>query len=201
MSDSSSSGTNPRNTVNKTKPSNSTMASQIQKLTQDMEETRQSLKAIKRATASMTKTVTTSSQEVRCERLSQSDARTLEGKEQDSTQENNNQDESYVETQVHDDGIYKEIEALQQHLAKIEAGRQRYAELAYTASVEKAFIDKIIREPMPSNFKTPQLAEYDGTQHLVEHVQGYRMAMMVYGASNALLCKQFPATFRKAVQA
>ncbi|GKV09092.1 hypothetical protein SLEP1_g20639 [Rubroshorea leprosula] len=60
-----------------------------------------------------------------------------------------------TETQVHDDGVYKEIE----------------------------------------------LAEYDGTQDLVEHVQGYRMAMMVYGALNALLCKQFPTTFRKAAQA
>ncbi|GLT82257.1 hypothetical protein SLE2022_401500 [Rubroshorea leprosula] len=258
MSNSSSSSTNPRDTVNKAKPSDSTVASQMQKLTQDMEETRQSLKAIEWAIASMTKATNTSSQEAKRERLSRSDARTLEGKEQDSAQGNSNQDESYVpsrsteltidtslqpslaftqynfrsknmiprthsnqrkasqqiqeatltaagpqktETQFHDDGVYKEIEVLRQHLAKIEAGRQRYVEPAHTASVEKAFIDDIIREPVPSNFKTPQLAEYDGTQDPVEHVQGYRMAMMVYGASNALLCKQFPATFRKAAQA
>ncbi|GKU96582.1 hypothetical protein SLEP1_g9806 [Rubroshorea leprosula] len=244
MSNSSSSSTNPRDTVNKAKPSDSTVASQIQKLTQDMEETMQSLKAIEWAIASMTKATNTSSQEAKRERLSRSDARTLEGKEQDSAQGNSNQDESYVpsrsteltidtslqpssaftqynfrsknmiprthsnqrkasqqiqeatltaaspqktETQFHDDSVYKEIEVLRQHLAKIEAGRQRYVEPAHTASVEKAFIDHIIREPVPSNFKTPQLAEYDGTQDPVEHVQGYRMAMMVYGASNALL--------------
>ncbi|GKV47588.1 hypothetical protein SLEP1_g54476 [Rubroshorea leprosula] len=96
MSNSSLSSTNPRDVVNKAKPSGSIVASQIQKLTQDMEETRQSLKAIERAIASMTKTANMSSQEVRHERLSQSDAKTLEGKEQDSTQENSNQDESYV---------------------------------------------------------------------------------------------------------
>ncbi|GKV39620.1 hypothetical protein SLEP1_g47367 [Rubroshorea leprosula] len=136
MSTSSSSRTNSNNATGRSKLEALSIASQVRTLAQDMEETRQGLRAIEKAIVSFMNT--------------------------------------------------------------IEKGRQRQPELMYTTSVEKAFAEEIIKELVPINFKTPQLAEYDGTQDPVEHVQGFRMVMMVHGASDALLCKQFPTTSRKA---
>ncbi|GKV35101.1 hypothetical protein SLEP1_g43414 [Rubroshorea leprosula] len=42
----------------------------------------------------------------------------------------------------------------------------------------------------------PQIASI----YLIEHVRSYKLAMMIYGASDALLCRVFPSSLKKAAQ-
>ncbi|GKV27797.1 hypothetical protein SLEP1_g36923 [Rubroshorea leprosula] len=96
--------------------------------------------------------------------------------------------------------LQKDMETLRQQMEELRTAQQQATDAPQIASIGDPFFDEIIKEPMPPSFKPPQLTQYDGTQDLIEHVRSYKLAMMIYGASDALLCRVFPSTLKKAAQ-
>ncbi|GKV18281.1 hypothetical protein SLEP1_g28686 [Rubroshorea leprosula] len=54
----------------------------------------------------------------------------------------------------------------------------------------------ITLEPYPAGFKIPQLETYDGTKDPDDHLHPFYSCMQAQNASNVLMCKIFPSTFR-----
>ena len=62
------------------------------------------------------------------------------------------------------------------------------------------FSQKIMQEPVPPNFKLPQFESYDGTTDPVDHLEAFRMTMLLHGAPDTILCRAFPSTLKGAVR-
>ena len=62
------------------------------------------------------------------------------------------------------------------------------------------FFKKIMQEPIPSNFKLPQFESYDGTSDPVDHVEAFRIMMLLHGAPDVILCQAFPSTLKEAAK-
>ena len=58
----------------------------------------------------------------------------------------------------------------------------------------------IMQEPIPPNFKLPQFESYDGTSDPVDHLEAFRMMMLLHGAPDAILCRAFPSTLKEAAR-
>lgn len=54
---------------------------------------------------------------------------------------------------------------------------------------------------MPRRFKAPTLKAYDSTTNPFNHLENFKSLMLLQGASDDLICKSFPTTFRKMVRA
>ncbi|XP_010253826.1 PREDICTED: uncharacterized protein LOC104594970 [Nelumbo nucifera] len=63
-----------------------------------------------------------------------------------------------------------------------------------------AFTLEIILEPLPPHFKNPTLETYDGSTNPDDHLEGFRVLMILYGYSDALMCRTFQATLRGAAR-
>uniref|UniRef100_A0A6I9QMS4 Uncharacterized protein LOC105037092 n=1 Tax=Elaeis guineensis var. tenera TaxID=51953 RepID=A0A6I9QMS4_ELAGV len=59
------------------------------------------------------------------------------------------------------------------------------------------FVLRNMQEPLPLHFKLPQLEAYDGTSDSVDHVETFKAAMLLQGASDAILCRAFPPTLKE----
>ncbi|EHA8590342.1 hypothetical protein COCNU_scaffold017266G000020 [Cocos nucifera] len=57
-----------------------------------------------------------------------------------------------------------------------------------------------MQEPVPQNFKLPQLESYDGTSDPVDHLEAFRTMMLLHDASDAMLCRAFPSTLKEAAR-
>ncbi|XP_043710206.1 uncharacterized protein LOC122659123 [Telopea speciosissima] len=54
--------------------------------------------------------------------------------------------------------------------------------------------------PFPKEFKMPAFECYDGSIDLVQHLEGFNSIMAFCGASDAIMCRTFPPTLRKAAR-
>ncbi|XP_042482088.1 uncharacterized protein LOC122062515 [Macadamia integrifolia] len=59
---------------------------------------------------------------------------------------------------------------------------------------ESPLSEEINHIRLPENFKVPTFQLFDGTKDPYKHLQLYRSVMTIQGASEALLCKVFPAS-------
>ena len=55
----------------------------------------------------------------------------------------------------------------------------------------------ILKEPILSQFKIPQIGPYGGFSDPLDHLEGYKALMMLQDILDALLCLIFPATLKK----
>ena len=62
----------------------------------------------------------------------------------------------------------------------------------------------LIRESCRSHFldtsSFPQLKSYDWTANLIDHLETLKMAMFLYGATDAILYRAFPSTLKRVVR-
>ncbi|GLU17503.1 hypothetical protein SLE2022_338670 [Rubroshorea leprosula] len=65
-----------------------------------------------------------------------------------------------------------------------------------TDSIPHPLNTNITLEPYPTGFKIPQLETYDGTKDPDDHLHAFYSCMPAQNASDALMCKIFPSTFR-----
>ncbi|GKV33270.1 hypothetical protein SLEP1_g41798 [Rubroshorea leprosula] len=65
-----------------------------------------------------------------------------------------------------------------------------------TDSIPHPLNTNITLEPYPTGFKIPQLETYDGTKDPDDHLHAFYSCMQAQNASDALMCKIFPSTFR-----
>lgn len=56
-----------------------------------------------------------------------------------------------------------------------------------------------MEEPIPSQFKMPQVDPYDGTSDPLDHHESYKSLMMTQDTFDALLYIAFPTTLCKTV--
>ncbi|XP_019197069.1 PREDICTED: uncharacterized protein LOC109190920 [Ipomoea nil] len=56
------------------------------------------------------------------------------------------------------------------------------------------FMSAIMEEPLPKDFRFPTIKVYSGTTDPRSHLTRYRAAMMITGATDAILCRGFFAT-------
>ena len=66
----------------------------------------------------------------------------------------------------------------------------RHAPPTYGENIcaDPLFSQKIMQEPISSNFKLPQFESYDGTSDLVDHLEAFRTMMLLHEAPDAILC-------------
>src|SRR5262249_4320645 len=60
--------------------------------------------------------------------------------------------------------------------------------------------DHILEAPLPSHFRMPHIEAYDGSSDPLDHLHTFQDLMLLQGAPDPILCRAFPATFRKAAR-
>ncbi|RWV80656.1 hypothetical protein GW17_00058036 [Ensete ventricosum] len=62
------------------------------------------------------------------------------------------------------------------------------------------FIQEIQDTPIPQHFRLPMLEAYDGDSDPMEYVVAFRAHMVLYGTSNAIMCRAFLMTLHGIAQ-
>ncbi|OMP05634.1 Retrotransposon gag protein [Corchorus olitorius] len=62
------------------------------------------------------------------------------------------------------------------------------------------FNKKIDETLPPQGFKLPIMETYDGTSDPIDHLEMFKTNMSIHGANDAIMCKAFPATLKKAAR-
>ncbi|RRT69664.1 hypothetical protein B296_00027742 [Ensete ventricosum] len=62
------------------------------------------------------------------------------------------------------------------------------------------FIQEIQDTPIPQHFRLPMLEAYDGDSDPMEHVVAFWAQMVLYGTSNAIMCRAFSMTLHGIAQ-
>ncbi|OMO90118.1 S-locus glycoprotein [Corchorus olitorius] len=62
------------------------------------------------------------------------------------------------------------------------------------------FSKKIDETLPPQGFKLPIMETYDGTSDPIDHLEMFKTNISIHGANNAIMCKAFPATLKKAAR-
>ena len=72
---------------------------------------------------------------------------------------------------------------------KLEALRMR-SEHPYELDFNTApdFTSKIMEQPVSLRFKMPQTELYDGSNDLLDHLEAFKVLMLLHGANNGTLC-------------
>ena len=68
-------------------------------------------------------------------------------------------------------------------------------ELDFNAAL--AFTSKIMEQIIPSRFKMPQTELYDGFADPLDHLEAFKVLMLLHGANDRTLCQAFSTTLRK----
>ena len=61
-------------------------------------------------------------------------------------------------------------------------------------NVEPPFLPHIMREAIPPKFRMPQVELYDGTTDPFNHLESFKVLMLLYGATDGILYRAFPTT-------
>ena len=65
-------------------------------------------------------------------------------------------------------------------------------------NIAPAFTSKIMEEPIPPQFKMPQTKLYNGSTDPLNHLEAFKVLMLLHGANDGTLYRAFSATLRKA---
>ncbi len=93
------------------------------------------------------------------------------------------------------DELDKKVEKLERQIEALH-GRRPGRDGDFEFTTRSPFSQQIEDEPVPSRFKMPQVEPYNGRTDPLDHLESYRALMALQGASEAMLCKAFPATLR-----
>ena len=78
-------------------------------------------------------------------------------------------------------------------------GRKSFNDLDF--HIAQPLFQRILDEPILSQFKMLQMEPYDGSTDLIDHLESYKTLMMIQGTTNILICIDFSTTIRKAARA
>ena len=92
------------------------------------------------------------------------------------------------------------FEEIDRRLAQLQVDRQKSSN-DVDFQTAQPLSRLILDEPIPSRFKMPHVEPYDGSTDPVDHLESYMALMTIQGATDALLCIDFPTTLHKAARA
>lgn len=70
-----------------------------------------------------------------------------------------------------------------------------WSRLSY--NTDPPFGAHIMREQLLKHFKMPRLETYNGLTDLIDHLESFKALMLLYRATDRILCRVFPSTLRK----
>ncbi|KAL0455574.1 UNVERIFIED_CONTAM: hypothetical protein Slati_0896600 [Sesamum latifolium] len=62
------------------------------------------------------------------------------------------------------------------------------------------FTEEVMAAKLPVNYRTPAIAEYDGTTDPQEHLSRFENAALLHRYTNGIKCRVFVTTFARAAQ-
>lgn len=62
------------------------------------------------------------------------------------------------------------------------------------------FNSQITQEPLSRHFQFPQLESHDGMTDPANHLESFKVVMLLQGALDAILCRVFPSTLKGAMR-
>ena len=64
------------------------------------------------------------------------------------------------------------------------------------SNIDPPFNVRIMREPLPNSFKKPHLESYHGITDPMDHLKGFKILMLLHGATDIALYQPFPSTLK-----
>ena len=58
------------------------------------------------------------------------------------------------------------------------------------------FTNEILNRPHPPKFRLPQLESYDGSKDPLDHIESFKMLMLLQMTPDELMCRTFPTTLK-----
>ena len=74
---------------------------------------------------------------------------------------------------------------MQQWIDALQAPQRQDTDLKF--NIDPLFTQKIMSEPLPSQFKIPQLEPYDETADLMDHLENFKSLMLLQEAIDVIL--------------
>lgn len=97
------------------------------------------------------------------------------------------------------DDIKRKVQELEARLNKI-YGEDHCSSASPNFSTQISFSEGIMNEPIFHQFKMLSVKPYNGSNDLVDNLEGYKALMRVQGLFNDLLCLAFLVTLKKATR-
>ena len=91
-----------------------------------------------------------------------------------------------LETHSREDLLDRRLQKMNWRIEELRHALPTYGEDICT---DLSFSQMIMQEPIPPNFKLPQFESYDGTSDPVDHLEAFRMMMLLHGVPDAILCR------------
>ena len=102
-----------------------------------------------------------------------------------------------LEARNREDLLDQRFQEMNRRIEELCCALTTYSEDIYT---DPPFSQMIMQEPIPPNFKLPQFESYDGTSDLVDHLEAFRIMMLLHGTPDAILCRAFPSILKGAAR-
>ena len=56
--------------------------------------------------------------------------------------------------------------------------------------------NEVLNHPLPPKFRLPQLESYDGSKDPLDHIESFKMLMLLQMTPDELMCRTFPTTLK-----
>ena len=62
------------------------------------------------------------------------------------------------------------------------------------------FTTEVLNRPLLPKFRLPQLESYDGSKDLLDHIESFKMLMLLQMTPDKVMCRAFPTTLKGAAR-
>ena len=63
---------------------------------------------------------------------------------------------------------------------------------------DSLFTNEVLNCPLPPKFCLPQLESYDGSKDPLDHIESFKMLILLQMIPNEVMCRTFPTTLKGA---
>jgi len=65
---------------------------------------------------------------------------------------------------------------------------------------DSPFTTEVLKHPLPPKFHLPQLESYDSSKDPLDHIESFKMLMLLQMSPNKVMCRAFPTTLKEAAR-
>ena len=65
---------------------------------------------------------------------------------------------------------------------------------------DSPFTIEVLNRPLPPKFHLPQLESYDGSKDPLDHIESFKMLMLLQMTPDEVMCRAFPTTLKAAAR-
>ena len=62
---------------------------------------------------------------------------------------------------------------------------------------DSPFTNEVLNHPLPPKFRLPRLGSYDNSKDPLDHIESFKILMLLQMTLDEVMCRAFPTTFKR----